>query len=164
MLFQCNHWEYDWPVLVTPPRVVVLDRHTTQGRRLLNRAALVQHVWEKYKGDVEVVGSGIFKQSLPQVFSLIAHASVLVTMHGTGAALLPLLRANAVVVHIVHHPALAHRHQYVHTWVDALAVFSVNISVVQVTLQDTSSLVVREDVVREEAWYVVVRGVWCVVW
>lgn len=57
MLHQCQYRERDWPALTIPPRVVLLDRPPGQGRTLLNRAAVVEHVWRRYGGDVEVVGA-----------------------------------------------------------------------------------------------------------
>lgn len=57
MLHQCQYREHDWPALVTPPRVVLLDRPQGQGRTLLNRATVMEHVWRRFGGDVEVVGS-----------------------------------------------------------------------------------------------------------
>ena len=88
MLHQCQYREHDWPALTMPPRVVVLDRPLGQGRTMRNRAAVVEHVWRRYGGDVEVVGSTLevcnavtlhaaqpFTKSLARIFLLVCHAS-----------------------------------------------------------------------------------------
>lgn len=91
---------------------------------------------------------------LPEVFDLLTHAAVVVTLPGLGAALVPVLRANSVLVHLVHHPGAAFDHRYVPTWIDHLAAFAVNVSAVQLTAQDAQQLVVREAALDAEAWFV----------
>lgn len=91
---------------------------------------------------------------LPEVFDLLTHAAVVVTLPGVGAALVPVLRANSVLVHVVHHPGAAFDHRYVPTWIDHLAAFAVNVSAVQLTAQDAGQLVVREAALDKEEWWV----------
>lgn len=96
---------------------------------------------------------------LPEVFDLLTHAAVVVTFPGLGAALVPVMRANSVLVHMVHHPGAAFAHRYVPTWVDHLAVFAVNVSAVQLTAQDAGQLVVAEAALDAEEWCVRVSRV-----